>query len=516
MSYQKKLFLLIIVGTALRLLFTTTTELSADEVYYWTYALKLQWNYFDHPPIVAWLIRLTTGNLLFNNEFFVRVGAVVACAICTWLVFKIGSLLQNQQTGWFAALLYTASVYGSITIGANIIPDSAEMVFWLSSVLLLIKISRLTTTMQKANLLWCLFGLMVGLCIMSKVHGAFLWFGAVLYVLVINRNWLKYRGIYLAAVITLVIISPIIIWNVQNNFISYKFHSGRISVIGAGVHISSFFKAIAGQVTSSNPFNFFLIWSNLLLVFKQKLPIDKKEIKLLLFCSLPLIAVILIISLSRETFAHWAGPAYSCLLFLPAAKLASVPKTNTTPGVIKWALAYVVMVALLQIFIINYYPGTLSVQKQGPKTGNEDLTLDMYGWRAAQRKIDSVYKSDVAKKIMPPGAPIIATDWATAATIQFYIAGKTGQEVLGIGNVDELHQYYFTNKYKQQLKKDGSAYYIVPSNGFYYRALNQVTQNFKSYDTPLVIVQYRSGLVCRYLSVYRMRGYTKHATAGKL
>ncbi len=53
------------------------TELSNDEVYYWTYALQLQWNYFDHPPLVALLIRFFTGNLAVQQEFFIRLGSIV-------------------------------------------------------------------------------------------------------------------------------------------------------------------------------------------------------------------------------------------------------------------------------------------------------------------------------------------------------------------------------------------------------------------------------------------------------
>ena len=196
MSYQKKVFWLISVSSILRLLFSTTTELSSDEVYYWTFAAKPEWNYFDHPPLVAWLIRATTVNLYFHNELFVRLGAVICCAACTWLIFKLGVLINNLQTGWFAALLYTSSIYCSITAGANILPDSPQLVFWLTSIFLLVKVSRQTDNAYKANLLWYLFGLSTGMCIMSKVHGIFIWIGALLYVLIINKNPLKNRGIY--------------------------------------------------------------------------------------------------------------------------------------------------------------------------------------------------------------------------------------------------------------------------------------------------------------------------------
>ena len=512
MSYSKKLLLLIVIATVLRLLFATATELNADEAYYWTYALKLQWNYFDHPPLVALLIRLTTANLLLHTEVFVRLGAIIAAGICTWLMFRIGTLINNIQTGWFAALLYTASIYGSISAGANILPDSPEMIFWLGSILLLIKILKENEDdYPKQNLLWPMFGLVSGLCMMSKVTGVFLWFGVLLFALFMRRDWFKKRGIYFAAIISLIVIAPIIVWNIQNNFVSYKFHSSRISMYKQGLDGVGFAKAIVQQISINNPIIFFLICSNLILAFRGKIPVKQLEIKILLFCSLPLIFIVFIISLFRETFAHWPAPAYMCLIPLPAINLArpAKNKAGNIPVIIKWALGYFVFIGLSQIAVANYFPGTLSLQKQGPKTGADDITLDAYGWKQAGWKFDSLYNHDVAKKIMPSGSPVIITNWFPAAAIEFYITPNTGQQVLGMGDIQDLHQYYWTNNDKQPLKAGDNAYYMVPSDLFYYRTFNLVAKHFREYDTPLVITQYRSGFICRYITVYRMKGYIK-------
>jgi hypothetical protein len=88
MIYRRKVFYLIIISTLMRLLIAGITEFGNDEVYYYTYALHLQWNYFDHPPGVALLIRLTTLNLWLTNELFVRLGAVLCAAAGTWLSYK--------------------------------------------------------------------------------------------------------------------------------------------------------------------------------------------------------------------------------------------------------------------------------------------------------------------------------------------------------------------------------------------------------------------------------------------
>src|SRR5678815_5148494 len=106
MSYRQKVFYLIFISTLLRLIIAGTIEFGNDEVYYYAYALHLQWNYFDHPPGVALLIRLTTLNLHIVNELFIRLGAILCAAAGSWLAYRIGVFVKNERTGWFAAILY--------------------------------------------------------------------------------------------------------------------------------------------------------------------------------------------------------------------------------------------------------------------------------------------------------------------------------------------------------------------------------------------------------------------------
>src|ERR1700704_1274337 len=111
MSTSRQLQMLIIISFCLRLFIASVIEFGNDEVYYRTYALHLQWNYFDHPPMVALLIRLTTFNLHWVNEFFIRFGPVLCAALNTWLIFLVGKKIRDERTGWYAGLLYTSSFY---------------------------------------------------------------------------------------------------------------------------------------------------------------------------------------------------------------------------------------------------------------------------------------------------------------------------------------------------------------------------------------------------------------------
>jgi hypothetical protein len=214
------------------------------------------------------------------------------------------------------------------------------------------------------------------------------------------------------------------------------------------------------------------------------------------------------VSLFRETYPHWSGPALSTLLLIPSISTTSDNyKTAVIPNVIKWALAFVLIIGFSEILITHLYPGTSSEQKEGLNLGKGDQTLDMFGWKYTGEKFDSLYRQDVARKLMPRDAHIIVTKWFPAAHIDFYISNLTKQQTIGLGSVSDLHEYYWTNKYKYPLKAGDSAYYIVPSNLFDYRVLDKINNSFTSYEMPLVIECLRNGLICKHVYVFRLRGY---------
>ena len=138
-NINKSLILLLSVSTLLRGFFAYFLEFGNDEVYYWTYAMFPDWSHFDHPPMVGWFIQLFSCNLLFSREFFLRLSSVVFMTLNTYLIYLIGKQVKNEQTGFYAALLYTASVYAFVITGIFILPDTPLSVFSLLAVLQFVK-----------------------------------------------------------------------------------------------------------------------------------------------------------------------------------------------------------------------------------------------------------------------------------------------------------------------------------------------------------------------------------------
>src|SRR3954471_20112652 len=117
-NYARKVVVLILVFFAIKFFCASTLELGNDEAYYWVYSEYLQWNYFDHPPLVGVWIRLFTFNLLLQDyEGFVRLGAIVVSSIATWFIFKALATIHSERAGWYGACLYNASFYAGITAG---------------------------------------------------------------------------------------------------------------------------------------------------------------------------------------------------------------------------------------------------------------------------------------------------------------------------------------------------------------------------------------------------------------
>ena len=88
----------------LKFIMISQLGLKTEEAYYWNYAQHPDWSYFDHPPMVAWLIASST-TLGDNSPFWVHLPAVLTFALLTVLVYQLGKVMFEPRVGQLAALL---------------------------------------------------------------------------------------------------------------------------------------------------------------------------------------------------------------------------------------------------------------------------------------------------------------------------------------------------------------------------------------------------------------------------
>lgn len=506
-NLPKRLLNLVLIATVIRVIVGAVLELGNDEVYYYIYSLDLSANYFDHPPGVAFLIRLFTFNNLLTQELFVRLGAIVSAALGTILTYRLGAAMKNEQTGWFAALLYNSSIYASVIAGTFIVPDSPQVVFWLASLWVMYTIlSKASRSEQIALPDWLLFGLLAGLTILCKVHGIFLWGGFGLYILLFDWKLFSRPGLYLSALLTLVVISPIFWWNIQNDFITYRYQSGRMGVEGSLFHLDYFAQIAAGQILYNNPINSGII---ILALWKLRTVkfIDLMPARFILINGLPMVLVVTGMGLFNSVLPHWSGPGFLALAFLAAAYLDETMKNSSRkmPLALTLSVGLTTVALVLATLLIKFYPGTLGSTDRS-RYGEGDFTLDMYGWRQLRREFKPWLEEQERSGVIGPGIKLVTYKWFPGAHVDYYVAGPLRKPLIGVGTFVELHQYVWTNRVRPSLEMGEDALCIVPSN--YPGILEEsYARYFASMEALHTFTIFRSGQAARYFTVYRLQGY---------
>jgi hypothetical protein len=498
-QYPKKVLWLILISALVKLVAAYLLELGNDEVYYWTYALQPDWNHFDHPPMVGWMIRLTTFNLHWVSEVSLRIGSILCASLSTWFIFKTGKLLANEKAGWYAALIYNCSVYTGFIAGMFILPDSPQMPFWTASLYIMAHLFIMNDDRKLST--WLILGFVIGMACLCKVHGLYLWAGFGLFLLLTRRQWLLNWRLYAGFAVTLICIVPIVYWNLQNDFITYRFHAERVT--HTSVQWDMLGREIGGEIAYQNPVIFLLILASLVALFRRRIRFNRKKASTWLLCmSLPMIFIFWGISLTNPTLPHWSGPAY-IPLFLVAGLYLEHRSLRITPIVIKIAASLLIIVLISGVALIRLSPVNFGSHDR-ENYGEYCPTLDLSGWRAFSNDFTAIAKEDIAHQRMQPYSPILIDKWFPAGHLEFYTSRVSGLPVLGVGPLQEIHKFAWLNKERRPLYLGEDAYAIVPSN--VPDGVKQAYGNyFTSIDAPVIVEQKRSGKTVRYFYVYRLK-----------
>jgi hypothetical protein len=185
-----------------------TTELFDDEAYYWVYSKFPDWGYFDHPPMIALLIK--AGYYLFPNELGVRLFIVILNVLTIGI---IRDLLPGKNDLLFYAIAFSVAI---LQIGGILAVPDVPLVFFVS--LFFLTYRNFLRNMSLPNTL--LLGLVMALMLYTKYHGILV----IFFTFLSNpRLALKPRA-YLAAFTGMVLFLPHLYWQYSHGFPSVLYH----------------------------------------------------------------------------------------------------------------------------------------------------------------------------------------------------------------------------------------------------------------------------------------------------
>src|SRR5207249_11932447 len=110
-TFTRALLWLIVGTTIFRAIVGATIPLIDDEAYYWLCAHHLDWSYLDHPPMIAYIVLLTTR--FGDDAIWIRLGALVLGAATTYALFLLGREVFSARTGFLAGVLFLVVLFVS-------------------------------------------------------------------------------------------------------------------------------------------------------------------------------------------------------------------------------------------------------------------------------------------------------------------------------------------------------------------------------------------------------------------
>jgi 4-amino-4-deoxy-L-arabinose transferase-like glycosyltransferase len=213
--------------TAIRVVYACLIDLRTDEAYYWTWSKEHVASFLDHPPAVAWFISFGTS-IFGDTNFGVRFAGIVAMAISQLLLADIVRRVTHDiRAVVIAILMPDAAIYYGLLM-AKVAPDVALIPFALALIWALVRLN------QSGDPRWWLAaGVFAGFSLLAKFTAIMLLPAVVLFMLVPDwrARWLKSPYPWLAALIAIVLFLPVLIWNAEHDWASFRFQLVRATAV---------------------------------------------------------------------------------------------------------------------------------------------------------------------------------------------------------------------------------------------------------------------------------------------
>lgn len=377
-------------------------NLAPDEAYYWLWSKYPALSYYDHPPMVAWLIalgRVVGGDDAFGIRLF---GPLLVFAESVLLAGAVRDLGGGRIAMTLAALFFQLTIAG-LAIAVVITPDTPLLFFAVLTLRLLAAVAA-----GGPASLWLGVGLAGGAAMLSKYTALFLGVGILGWLLSSPKRREAMRGpwVWLAGALAGLVFSPVVIWNAQNGWISFFKQGGRAGV-AYSPSLARLGNFLAGQAGIATPILAgLLVWA-LVVMVRRAWRTNDDVATLLVATSVPSLGYLTFYALGAKAEANWT------LIGIPSAVLAMslvIDERWRLPT--RWLHAttiggYGLGAALCALVVVH------AILPLGPSLGRADPMSRLEGYKELS---DALADLSVRER----GAQIVTGDYGTAALVAYY------------------------------------------------------------------------------------------------
>ncbi|MCU0552842.1 MAG: glycosyltransferase family 39 protein [Leptolyngbya sp. Prado105] len=460
------MILFLIAFLLLRLIFWLVAFPNPDEAYYWLWGQHLDWSYYDHPPLQAWIQGIFTASF-GRSAFVLRLPNLLSNIAFFYIYYRIIQFFYRDANFWHLLLLIIASPLYFVFLGLAW-HDHLLITFSLISAYLFIRfLDQYLTDGQGGT--WRLYGsaIALSLAFLSKYNAIFVAIGffATLITNAQFRPLFRDRRLYVAIAIALTALIPIAIWNLSNDFLSFRYYVDRsVRPINPGIKIGSFLGFTLVSFFVVSPFYWIEFYKSL----KSRFTTTYSTVAFWIFA--PSTIILIIISLISAALYYWNITAY--LLLFPLLRLRHF-KAHAIYGLI---------ISTVLVFHYTVLPVTALISK--------DIDPDsrmLFGWK----EVAAVVQSESRDLDAPL---LITSDYRSASALAYELNYR---EVIAIS--DRIDQFDFWHR---DLPKGKDA--VIVSDDWYPAEL-MVLSKFDRTSEPITIPVKRFGVWIK--NYYVRRGY---------
>lgn len=355
-------FVVVVLAYRLSILILQDIPLYYDEAYYHYWSLTPDWGYFSKPPVVAWLITLSSW-LGGHHAWVTKVSAPILYALSSLIVGATARRLYGDRVGFWSGVYFMLMPIVSFN-SLFITTDAPLLFFWALAFYAFVRALQTGTWGS-----WTLAGISCGLGMLSKYTMIVLPGSAVLFLLVSQnyRHYLYSGKLWWAVLLTVALFTPNLYWNYQHDFISFQ-HTRDISHLQRSLfHFNHFLEFFGGQFIVFGPiamglFVFYAV---------RRSSYNDLDWRLMLMASLPFILAMSIQSFLARAQVNWAAPTY-------VAATIWVVHYLLKKGKEKWLVGALVINVLL-MFSLYHYHGLLKLVDVEPSEHNDPYHR-VLGW----------------------------------------------------------------------------------------------------------------------------------------
>jgi 4-amino-4-deoxy-L-arabinose transferase-like glycosyltransferase len=334
----------VLVIILLRGVVAASTPLSYDEAYYWLWSRHLAPGYYDHPPLIAFLIR--GGTTLFGDtNIGVRFLPWLLSAAASWAVWRAGAiLLKCEHAGALAALIFNLMpMIGVESLAAT--PDAPEIA---AAAWLIFALAKIADT--GGGPWWIAVGIAAGFALLSKFTAFFLGAGVLVWLALVprERHWLASFWPYLGGTIALLMFLPVVLWNAEHGWIAFALQFGRME--GEELTLRYLGEFLAGQVALATPFIGILGVAGIVMILRSRDAMDSER-ALLVAMTAPATIYFLWHSLHDRVQGNWPSFLYPVLAIAASAAWLNIAQ-SPGPSILRFSRRFAVPLAAFMLALI--------------------------------------------------------------------------------------------------------------------------------------------------------------------